>query len=85
MRLPSKRAERSAITSSHQRDRLGLKKTPLAMSGLRGLGGNVRYARCQWIEGEPGANDDCKCGNPVERNRPYCTAHWAMAWRPREA
>lgn len=34
--------------------------------------------RCQWIEGEPSADDACKCGEPVIANplfRPYCEDH----------
>lgn len=54
---------------------------------------------CQWIEGEPSADDGCKCGAPVEpidcaldasltqrqglRSIPYCAAHLARAYIPR--
>ncbi|MGI9503953.1 MAG: GcrA family cell cycle regulator [Geminicoccaceae bacterium] len=41
-------------------------------------------SRCQWIEGKPTPEDDCKCGAPVMRGKPYCEAHWAKAWRKAE-
>jgi len=27
---------------------------------------------CQWIPGEPSADDRCKCGEPTEDSKPYC-------------
>ena len=54
---------------------------------------------CQWIEGEPSAEDGCKCGRPIQpidraldaslpqrqglRSLPYCGAHMARAYLPR--
>ena len=36
----------------------------------------VRFATCQWIDGEPRPDDACKCGQPVaEPGSPYCAAH----------
>ncbi len=44
---------------------------------------------CQWIEGEPSADDKCKCGAPAVEGRPYCPEHEARAsagrWRAEEA
>ena len=39
-----------------------------------------RPKACQWIAGEPSADDACKCGEPVTPGRPYCDAHWARSW-----
>lgn len=45
-------------------------------------------APCQWVIGEPSADDSCKCGRPVaeaERNGrriPYCAEHLARAYVP---
>ncbi len=30
---------------------------------------------CQWIEGEPSADDRCKCGKPVVPGASYCEPH----------
>jgi len=46
---------------------------------------------CQWIPGEPSAEDGCKCGRPARaigraprlRSIPYCDAHLARAYLPR--
>jgi hypothetical protein len=35
---------------------------------------------CQWIDGEPSADDACKCGAATVPGKPYCAAHWARAW-----
>ena len=42
---------------------------------------------CQWIAGEPSADDACKCGAATGASRVYCPAHEARAWyvRPSEA
>ena len=32
-------------------------------------------ATCQWIAGEPSADDACKCGAEVGASRIYCPAH----------
>jgi len=41
--------------------------------------------RCQWIEGEPSAEDACKCGQPSVEGRPYCSEHTARAYVKRGA
>lgn len=33
---------------------------------------------CQFIEGAPSANDDCKCGEPVPVGKSYCEPHEAV-------
>lgn len=35
---------------------------------------------CQWIEGEPGPDDACKCGACVLPGRPYCEAHFRRSF-----
>jgi hypothetical protein len=41
-------------------------------------------ATCQWIAGEPSADEACKCGQPtVSPMEPYCATHHARAWRQR--
>lgn len=53
---------------------------------MQGFGGPYpRPKLCQWIAGEPSANDSCKCRAPVmeagpdERPSPYCAEHEAWA------
>ena len=38
---------------------------------------------CQWIIGDPTADDACKCGEPA-MDGPYCARHMAMAYLPRQ-
>ena len=40
---------------------------------------------CQWITGEPTADDACKCPSEATEG-PYCAKHMAMAYtvKPRE-
>lgn len=40
--------------------------------------------RCQWIEGEPTADDYCKCGLRAIPGRPYCPDHEARAYQRRQ-
>lgn len=37
---------------------------------------------CQYIKGEPSADDSCKCGKPAEPGRPYCAEHFAICYTP---
>lgn len=37
--------------------------------------------RCQWIEGEPTASDDCKCLAPILAGSSYCPAHHRRCWQ----
>jgi GcrA cell cycle regulator len=49
--------------------------TGLAMSG------QWRPRTCQFIAGEPSADDACKCGEPVLEGSSYCAKHHAVSWR----
>lgn len=40
-----------------------------------------RFAICQWIEGEPTADDACKCGRRVRGGTVYCEQHEKRALR----
>ena len=37
--------------------------------------------RRQWINGEPTADDSCKCGAPAVPLMPFCEEHCARAYR----
>lgn len=39
---------------------------------------------CQWIEGEPSADDACKCGAPALSGSSYCAEHHARCYREPE-
>ena len=39
------------------------------------------HKRCQWIDGEPTADDRCKCSRRVKTGSSYCPAHHKRAWR----
>lgn len=39
---------------------------------------------CQWIAGEPSADDACKCRAPVVPDKPYCRAHSRAAYLRRD-
>lgn len=34
--------------------------------------------RCQYIKGEPSADDACKCLKPAVPGKPYCAEHQAL-------
>ena len=36
--------------------------------------------RCQWIEGDPGPDDSCKCGEKAVPGQSWCDAHFARAF-----
>lgn len=36
---------------------------------------------CQWIEGEPSFDENCKCLKPVIPSKPYCEAHYKRAYK----
>lgn len=50
-------------------------------------GHGARFAACQWIAGEPSADDRCKCCAATGASRVYCRKHEARVWRsaPAEA
>ncbi|HEY4254601.1 MAG TPA: GcrA family cell cycle regulator [Roseomonas sp.] len=42
----------------------------------------VRYATCQWPQGEPKDEGFHFCGRPTRPERPYCPLHCAIAYLP---
>ncbi len=36
--------------------------------------------RCQYIEGEPSADDACKCGKPAIEGKSWCPEHYSMVY-----
>lgn len=82
MKRPSLKHQNSAVLASREqrlRVQAGGKATPLAIRpGFEGK----RPRACQWIAGEPGPDDSCKCGAPVAPGKPWCEPHQARAWRP---
>lgn len=41
----------------------------------------VSFQYCQWIEGEPTANDGCKCLRAVLPGTAYCPEHLRRVYR----
>lgn len=58
--------------------------TVLGITSFRG-GGASRARTCQWIAGDPSADDACKCGKPTAPGSVYCPDHLARAFTPRTA
>lgn len=44
--------------------------------------GKARFRTCQFIGGDPSANDACKCGNPTIDGGPYCAHHLERCTMP---
>lgn len=44
-----------------------------------------RGRQCQWIEGEPGGDDSCKCLRKTVRGASWCQAHRERVYLPPEA
>lgn len=63
---PSKRKERIEPPPARKRPK------PAKLNGLKG---------CQWIEGEPSADDACKCGMRRRPGSVYCWVHHRRAYR----
>ena len=42
--------------------------------------GQIRFKKCQWIEGDPSADDRCKCGKRTKDGNPYCSKHQSIAY-----
>jgi hypothetical protein len=45
------------------------------------LGLGHRFESCQWIDGDPTADDSCKCGRQVRDGSVYCDDHQERARR----
>ena len=50
-------------------------KAPEELAAIEPLIPGPPAKSCQWIEGEPSADDSCKCGAPVVPGRSYCAEH----------
>ena len=48
------------------------------------MASGARFRACQWIAGEPSADDRCKCGAEVGASPVYCPAHEARAYIQRD-
>jgi hypothetical protein len=57
---------------------------PLDRRGLARffVGWGHRFQTCQWIDGEPSADESCKCGRPVRLGSSYCGRHDELARIP---
>ncbi len=57
---------------------------PLRKRGLARflVGADLTFRACQWITGEPSADDRCKCGRPAVSGSPYCAHHRDRARLP---
>ena len=68
--------EQRRIVRAQQASHLQQRPTiPIGVSLPMVDGPPFRPRTCQWIKGQPSANDACKCGAPVEEGRPYCLPH----------
>lgn len=57
-----------------------LNPIPIGMSRPMADGPALTLRTCQWIDGEPSADDSCKCGDPVVDGKSYCKPHFARAY-----
>ncbi len=57
---------------------------PLRKRGLARflVGADLTFRACQWIAGEPSADDGCKCGRPTVSGSAYCAYHRGRACPP---
>jgi hypothetical protein len=78
---PDERLDSEASRARRERGLRRLMGLPKRQQGLarffRGRGQS--FEMCQWIDGEPRANDSCKCGLPVRPGSAYCDEHAARA------
>ena len=58
---------------------------PLRLARMAKMASGARFRECQWIPGEPSADDACKCGAKTGRSRVYCPEHEARAWPAAQA
>jgi hypothetical protein len=70
--------------ASRARRERGLRRLlglPAGKGGLARFTGRARhfFRTCQWIVGEPRAEDGCKCGEAAVPGSPYCARHQARA------
>lgn len=72
------------IDASNERRERGLRllmDLPLRERGLGRFftGADLGFRTCQWITGEPSADEACKCGRSTVRGASYCARHRARA------
>ena len=80
---PDAGASRDGEVSRERRERLlrALMGLPLAGRGRAEAPGGAayRFRTCQWILGEPSAEEACKCGSTTLAGSAYCLRHRARA------
>ena len=72
-RISSASAASSAPSNSGKTR--GRQVMPLGMARMAKMVCDARFPACQWIAGEPSANDACKCGAATGASRVYCPEH----------
>lgn len=78
------RRQQAAASEMRLRKKLGMPTYSLNVRRLStAVGQGPRFKACQWIEGEPTADESCKCGEPTVagRHAPYCHNHMARAYK----
>lgn len=81
---PSESREKPTLPTVKRPPRLRGKKMPTGRSVVKThrMVGGLHFRTCQWIAGEPRADDACKCGSATGPGRVYCPEHEIRARRP---
>ena len=81
---PSEARERPTLPSVQRPPRPSGGKMPTGRSVVHTakMVAGARFRACQWIPGEPSADDACKCGAATGESRVYCSEHEKRVWRP---
>ena len=77
---PSEARERPTLPGGRP-SRRGKMPTGRSVIPTHKMVASTRYRECQWIAGEPTADDACKCGAAAGASRVYCKEHEARVWR----
>ena len=64
------------LVEAHKRHAQALQRQNAAFI-LRHQANHARFKTCQYIAGEPSADDACKCGAPTDEGGVYCARHRA--------
>ena len=78
---PSEARERLTIPSVRP-SRRGKMPTGRSVIPTHKMVAGARFRACQWIPGEPSADDACKCQAATGASRVYCPEHEVRVWRP---